>query len=111
MVFLEKSEKNRHVDFVDFWGVFPRVRSEKIDLLKIFEKGGILREKRPRRQAEVGRQTKDLAFDSGIQVARVPAPHSPGARPVPYWVTDTWGKKYSMVRPPRFTLECFFILV
>jgi hypothetical protein len=32
-----KSSEKGHVDFVDFQGVFPRVESEKIDIVKTAE--------------------------------------------------------------------------
>ncbi len=34
-----------------------------------------------------------------------PAPRSPGARAVPYGVTGSEGKGYSIVTPPMFTLR------
>jgi hypothetical protein len=37
------------------------------------------------------------AYDYWMQVARVPAPRSPTARTVPYWVTDSRRTKYSVV--------------
>ena len=40
-----------------------------------------------------------------MQVARIPAPSSPTARPVPYGVIDIKGIKYLIVRPPVGSLS------
>jgi len=36
-MFSENPEKNRHADFVEFWGEIPWVGYKKIDLSKIIE--------------------------------------------------------------------------